>query len=552
MGWRSRFRKYAKAFMSALDPEDAGSGEHRPRPRANTSFLAWRRNMPDATPTSLASTPAIPIQTLPIDTLIQLLEPPSEPSLAHARSLVTALSTQTPAPPPADLLPIISSLCAIEAPPSVQAAGFDVFCAFCSCGSKFDGPDRSAYFDVLQRTGEAEWCQEVWEPRLKALNALLPSAEDAERIEMDVLRLLRDWAGQAFKGYWEDGSEFAEREAAFEGLSHALAVWFDVFDSCSRLHGDDLIFPYEFYEELIDSILQMPVLPTLPSQHSFPSISTPASPQRETKHRRHPSSAVSISSPLSGHSRGPLHQPVDFIVSLYLNFLKERLARIPLSQLSTSIPLLFRTLASIMSELSTLSPVQAKRKTTEHRIAEALGALLWGSQGTTCLDILRQSLAPRVGSTSTQIKESTGAVRALRLQIRLVLEDRMAARMLQRNAALSATPAGAPALSPVLESNLIDRARRAWSKESSAMWDARKVSYFLVKAVKSWNQTGMTQDKEVIFAEMAGLLKDVLFEMDDRAEDREGTSNTDYDDNVTGSAVGRALAELVKCVKDLK
>lgn len=539
--------------MSALDPEEAGSGEHRPRPRANTSFLAWRRNMPDATPTSLASTPAVPIQTLPIDTLIQLLEPPSVPSLAHARSLITALSTQTPAPSPSDLLQIVASLCSIEAPPSIQAAGFDVFYALCSCGSNFDALDRSAYFDVLQKTSKAEWCQEVWEPRLKALNALFPSAEDADGLEMDVLRLLRDWAEQAFNCYWEDGSEYAEREAAFEGLSHALTVWFDVFDSCSQLHEEGLGFPYEFFGGLLDGLLQMPVLPTLPSHHShsLPTISTPASPQRETRHRRHPSSAVSISSPLSGNSRSPLHQPVDFIAAIYLSFLKERLGHIPMPLLPTIITLLFRTLASVMYDLSAISPTPPKRKTTEHRISDILSSLLWGSQGTICLDILRRSLVPGEDPSFTRIKESTGAVRALRLQIRVVLEDRMAARVLQRNAALSATPAGAPALSPVLESHLIDRAKRAWSKESSAMWDARKVSFFLVKAVKSWNRAEAAIDKEVIYAEMAGLLKDVLQEMDDRAEDREGTSSIDYDDNVTGAAVGRALTELVKCVRFL-
>ena len=555
MGWFSWVIKRTKALMSALAPEDAAGGEHRPRPRANTSFLAWRKNV-DATPTSLASPPAIPIQTLPIDTLIQFLAPPSEPSLQHARSLVTALTTQTPAPPPSELLPIVTSLCATDLPPSVQAVGFEVFYALCSCGASFEPPDRSAFFDILKKTADCEWFQEVWEPRLKALNALFPSAEDVDGMEMDILQLLSTWATQAFHRYWEDGVDYAEREGSFEGLSHALTVWFDVFESCGRLNENDSTLLFDFYWTLVDSLLQLPTMPTFPTQQSIPTISAPTTPQREgNKHKRHPSSAVSVSSPLSGQSRGPLHQPIDFITSLYVAFLKERLERIPLVQLPVILPLLFRVLASVMADLPTLSPAPPKRKTTEIRIVELLGKLLWGTHGTTCLDILRQSMAPRVSDEGeiigdSQIKESAGAIRTLRLQIRLVLEDRMAVRIVQRGASFSATPAGVPASS--LESYLIDRAKRAWSKESAAMWDARKVSYFLVKAIRGWSQTDLDLNKEVILAEIAGVLKDVLMEMEDRVEDQEGPFVGKFEDNVTGAAVGRALAELVSCVKVLQ
>ncbi|EJD04692.1 uncharacterized protein FOMMEDRAFT_119898 [Fomitiporia mediterranea MF3/22] len=460
------------------------------------------------------------------------------------------------------MLPILSSICATNAPASLQYAGFDVLAAYCSCGTHLATSDRLTFFDILQSTLDGNWNQEVWESRLKAMNALTPTLEDVLGIEKLLLGLLSGWLRQAFEDYCSKDADRQERERPVETLSDALIEWFSRLEESGRLPEEQGLSFFEFYQSLVDYALRLPLEDV---QHSTPPTPTPPTSQRDSsnttfaRHRRHPSSITSVPSPLSPLSPNirthspPVRGPVQFASSIYLNFLNSRLKRLPLSFLPSLMPLLLRILSAVMSPLPPLSPGITKRNPVEHRVLKTITALLTGPYATTCLILLRQLLLPVPGGdVVTQVRTSLGALRALRQQIRTVLEDRMAMRIVQRGTSSSATPSGAPASAVVLDDYLIERAQRAWTKEGAAVWDARKVSFFLVKAIQEWNDTAIPTDKERILEEIAGLLHDVLQEMDDRFDDQDFLAGKDFHDADTGGAVGRTLHELMKYVKGLR
>ncbi|KAH8116664.1 hypothetical protein DFH11DRAFT_1582198 [Phellopilus nigrolimitatus] len=218
--------------------------------------------------------------------------------------------------------------------------------------------------------------------------------------------------------------------------------------------------------------------------------------------------------------------------------------------------LLFRVLAAIMSPLAALSPLPPAMPIdppTELRFIQTIAAFLKDPYSITSVTLLRQLLLPSPSSTNidlaTHIATSLGALHTLRVQIRHVLEDRMAMRVVQRDTAASAkTHAGMPG---DVDAPLLGRAQRAWGKGGADIWDARKVGVFLVRAVRAWTASLAPTEKERVFKEVATLLKDVLQEMDERVEDGGKTGNgfNDYD---TAAAVGRVLFEMTDYVKTLK
>ncbi|KAI5117180.1 hypothetical protein M0805_008159 [Coniferiporia weirii] len=553
------------------------NGNYRTRARANTSF--WRRNKPDSsTSASLASSPAAPIQTLPIDTLIQFLTPPAVPSLNHARALVTALSTQTPAPSPPTLTPILTSLCGVDSPPSLQAVGFDILAAYCMCGGDLPTSDRFIYFDIVQGVS-GFWSQEVWEPRLKAVNALMPSADEAIGVENDLLKMLSSWMDQATDDYCSSDAERQEKERTMEVLSVTLVGWFDKLECSGRMSEDDFLSLFEFYQALVDKTLKLPPNAVKQSYPLFPtSTSTPPTPQRENsspnvtspnRHRRHPSSATNIASPLSNSMASQSQRlaslsPIHFVTAIYLDFLDSRISRLPLSVLPALMYTLFRILSAIMTPLPPLSMYtlsSPKNESIENRVVRMIASLLSGPYTTTCVILLRKLMGPASSSSLgveigtdpiTQIKTSLGALRTLRLQVRRVLEDRMAMRFVQSDMSLTATHAGTPGSALALDQQLIDRAQRAWRMEGSGMWDARKVAFSLRMSIQAWSSYALAGNRDMLFEEVASFLKDVLQELDDRSEDRAYSSDGDFNDNDTAGAVGRTLLEMMNYVRTLR
>ncbi|THH07243.1 hypothetical protein EW145_g3510 [Phellinidium pouzarii] len=561
---------FKRCSMSA--PHQENNVDSKPRARANTSFgaLAWRRNKPDSSASvSLASSPAAPIQTLPIDTLIQFLTPPAVPSLNHARSLVTALSTQTPPPPPATLVPILANLCGTVGPSSLHAVGFDILAAYCTCGGGLATSDRLIYFDIMHDASNF-WSQEAWESRLKAMNALIPSADEAIGVENKLLQMLTRWVNQSIDDYCSSDVDKQEKERAVEILSDALIGWFDRLESSGRMSGGDALFLFEFHQALVYKVLKLPPgamqqspPPALGQrENSSPNINSPS------RHRRHPSSATNFASPLSNISphlqRSAYRNPVHFVASIYLNFLDSQLSHLPPSFLPNLMPLLFRILSSGMSPLPLMSihtPALFKSQSIEGRVVKTIEALLSGPYTTTCLLLLRKLLSPSLPvdrstyydtNPEIQVETSLGALRMLHLQIRRVLEDHMAMRFMQRDMSFSATHAGTPGSTSALDQQFIERAQRAWKMEGAGIWDARTVGFFLCKSIRAWIFYPLPTEKERIFEEVAGLLRDVLQELEDRGEDRATTLDNDFNDNDTAGAVGRALYEMTTYVNTLQ
>ena len=80
------------------------------------------------------------------------------------------------------------------------------------------------------------------------------------------------------------------------------------------------------------------------------------------------------------------------------------------------------------------------------------------------------------------------------------------------------------------------------------MWDARKVSLLLEKAIGDWMQVENSPLREQIFEEISLLLQDVMQDL----VAREGTDSRDASDVDTGTAIGRTLSELTHFVRTLR
>ena len=579
-----KFLAFPRLFprFSMSSQSDSQGNARLSRPRANTSLaFPWRRNRADAIPasTSLTSSPAAPVQTLPIDTLIDHLTPPAVPSLSHARALVTALTTQTPPPSPAVLYPIVSGLCVADTPSSLQAVGFEILTTYCSCGIGIQTSDRLMFFDLLKNnsgnTGDGIWLSDVWEPRLRALNALMQNDDDTLGVDKTILTILSSWLEGALGDLLESqaiSSERQEKERAVEEISDALAHWFCKLESTGRLSEVDSQSLFDFYRKLVEDVIILPLdtqppAPVLPFRENDAIRSTPI------RHRRNQSSTSLIASPLSSqqspHSQNPdpirsLHLVV---VTIYLSFLEKQMNVLRPIYLWTLIPLLFRILATLMSPLRLISPYAppaVEQKTSDVGVVKMILALLNGPFSTHCTFLLKNSLLPNESYSKdsdhyleTLTKTSLGALRMLRLQIRYELENRMAERCLQREASLSATHTGAPSAVP--DQHLVERAQRVWHHVT--IWDARKISFLLVRSINAWTKFNIHSPflnvyKERIFEEVAGLIEDVAVELLDSRSDSDnyGVRKDEFAnrDNDIPCAIGETLHELMNYVKTLR
>lgn len=223
-------------------------------------------------------------------------------------------------------------------------------------------------------------------------------------------------------------------------------------------------------------------------------------------------------------------------------------------------------LSTFMSPLPTLSPTASlsDRSPVEYRVVNAISALLSGPYTTNSTILLKRHLVPSL--SEDEVKSSLGAMRMLRLQIRHVLEDRMAVRYVQRDVSATATHSGAPSsMGSIDEQVIFKRASRGWRKEGAAMWDARKISFLLVRSIKAWTALPsspiINTAREQIFEDIAGLMKDVLHDLEDQGtmnctphnvDDQGASPNTLRDHNDTALAVGETLFELMSYVKTLR
>ncbi|KAH8114026.1 hypothetical protein DFH11DRAFT_1768736 [Phellopilus nigrolimitatus] len=197
----------------------------------------------------------------------------------------------------------------------------------------------------------------------------------------------------------------------------------------------------------------------------------------------------------------------------------------PSFPLAGAEPLLFRVLPAVMFPYAALSPrppATTITPPTELQAIKTVAALLNAPPSLPVF--VRQLLLPSPSSSANidvaaQIATSLGVLRTLRVQLRRVLEDCMAMRVVQRDTAASPTHAGTPG---DLGFPLLERALCAWGRDGAGVRDAHKVGVFLVRAVRAWTAWTAPAGKERVSEEVAALLKDVLQEMDERVEDGGG------------------------------
>ncbi|KAJ3800147.1 hypothetical protein GGU11DRAFT_435922 [Lentinula aff. detonsa] len=552
-----------------MAPQDAESSRSRPRANTATAFSSfsapWRKPKVE-TPTMPYTAP------LSVDELIQSLLPPAVPGLANARALASALCTFSPLPRHTVLMPVLAALCTSEAPVPLQAAGFDILSAYWENGEAkgLELADRMSYFALFTGQAAATWTIELWEPKFKALRAITKFGTEILGIEVQFFNVLKSWIMDAFEHLFvldpNERAERAERERSIEILSAFLNSVIDKPEVMARITEEEFVLVLDFYGSMVDRCIDVPSRPTSPASAPEPRPSL-------THHRQQSSISITsipsptFSSPPLSTPQPAVKQPIDIAVSLYINHLTKQLKQLPPTALGVILPLLFRALASCSSPLArlTVTPSRGtgKRSFVEDRISETLNSLLSGPYASTCLRILQRNLypSPKIDDSSLPkevhmaIQTSFGAFRSLREFIRRTLSTRLARAYISKESAIGYSHSGAPAHLDLSR----DMLERAWPKvESSSSfspattngWDAARFRKPLSGSTRAWvefayrnqgeldsggntnatgagtgsgNGTGTWNDhstwvkegKERVLEEIAGILKDVVYEIEE-------------------------------------
>lgn len=539
-------------------PQSSDNHQPPPRPRANTTSFAsasfWRRGRPEATLTPASP----PSQPLPLEALIEALTPPAVPSLTHARSLASVLQSSSPIPRPASLNPVLASLCAFEAPYSLQAAGYDILSAYWENNEaiSLQTADRLTYFSLFLGPS-ISWSSELWEPRFRALRALTKYGADVVGFETAFLNVLKGWIEGAFEGlltsqtHLEHTPSRAERERSFEVLAAFLTSVVERPEVVARLPDGEVSGVLLFYANLVDRAVIPPPVSESDEQSIPPSPldspSAASTPSRPTYGHNRTHSSLSISS--LPQPQSPSHAPVaknpaDLAVSVYLNHLDSLLKTTSPNHLDSIVPLLCRALAYQIAPLPRLSitPMAQDRTQLDHRIVETLDGLLSGPYATSCIIVLKGHLFPpahRDDNLRKAIQTSLGAQRTLRNYIRKSLCARLARAYISQDqiAHYSSGVTG-------------DLVAQAYAKDEVSMWDASKVGRVLYRSIQAWISFKMDGNfaqgtsREKILEEAAGTIKDVLEEVESR--------ETPYMDDEEASAVGETLYGLATYVLSFK
>ena len=579
----------------------------RLRPRANTaSFTSfpWRKSRQEQEPLP----PVLPQVNLSLHQLIDALVPPAVPSLVHARTLATILSSVSPLPPRDLLNPILLSLCDPDSPTSLQAAGHDILSAYCDNHEALSlgVPERFSYLSLFLGATTA-WEMELWEPRFKALRSLTKYGVDIIGIETTLIDILKSWIQGAFDGLLElpssiDRSEKAERERSVDVLVKFLSDVLQKTETMSRIPEEIMSDVLRFYASLVHRSIASPYAKSALSIASESLNTTSPTKPPTLSHRRNLSSLSSSSMPRIASSPPPtpdtptFKQPAELAIDLYLNNLSVYIKTLSPVYLNSILPVLFISLSFCSAFLPQMTVKQQtpKKGTLEDKITETLNALFGGPYAATCMLVLRQYLFPP-GYTSEKrplvapflvdnnppnpqyvvsrmaLLISRGAHRTLRIYVRRVLSARLARAYISRDTSVSHPYSGVSGHTE-LE---VDLMTKAWSKDDysshspgigSNGWEAGSLGRALAQSVGAWvdyNLEATTpsskpesrqmaasenerQGKDEILEEIAGLLKDILQELDVRLEEN-GTV-----DDEEAEVVGLALFRLSGYVLPLK
>ena len=570
----------------------------RLRPRANTTSFTpfpWRKTRQEQE----SLPPILPQLNLSLQQLIDALVPPAVPSLVHARALATILSSVSPLPPRDLLNPILLSLCDPDSPVSLQAAGHDILSAY------FDNhealslgvPERFSYLSLFLGATTA-WGMELWEPRFKALRSLTRYGVDIIGIETILINILKSWIQGAFDGLLKlpssiDRSERAERERSVDVLVKFLGGVLQKTETMSRITEEIMSDVLQFYASLVHSSIASPYAKSALSIASE-SLNKPSS----LSHRRNFSSlsSSSLASSPPPPDTPTFKQPAELAIGLYLDNLSLHIKTLSAVYLNSILPVLFISLSFCSAFLPQMTVKQQtpKKGTLEDKITETLNALFGGPYAATCMLVLRQYLfppgytlekrplvAPFLDSSVDNPRNpqytvsrmalliSRGAHRTLRIYVRRALSARLARAYISRETSTTYLHSGGPGHME-LEVDLMEK---AWPKDDyshsagigSNGWEAGSLGRALAQSVGAWVDYNLEittssklesqqmsalenerQGKDEILEEIAGLLKDILQELDVRLEES-GTM-----DDEEAEVVGLALFKLSGYVLPLK
>lgn len=575
-----------------MSRQDADTFKSRPRANTTTFPTFWRRpNLKPEQPAQSSET------ALSVEELVVALTPPAVPSIQYARTLSNLLTSLSPLPSHAILIPVLTGLCHSDSPNALQAAGFDILSAYWDNEESppLSVSERLTYFSFLLASGPT-WAGDLWEPRFKAMRSLTKHGAEIIGVELDFIDVCKSWLTSAYAGLSKvERAERAERERSIEMLSNFLNAAMERPEVVSRLSESYVAGVTQFYADLVNSSIDSSHL-GMHSQPSFSSESTSATntPSRSSPkiHKRNrssvsvtsipssPTSSVSPS-PMSPYSRALVKEPFDVAVDLYLKHLNSRGKSMSSDHLHTILPVLFRALAFCASPLPRLALPQQKMRIvktpTEEKITDALNALFSGPYSSVTLGVLKQHLSPpalpgsneqmsadfagtelSVTDMLTYLQTSLGAHRTLRIHIRRALHTRLARAYISRESSIGYSHSGAPGHLD-LERDLMER---AWPKEDAGFngashstgWDPGRLGKMLSSSVDSWVRFSYHPDdpfplldhRESIIEEAAGTLRDILQEVDSRDED-----SVDLED-VEACAIGETMFNLARFILPLR
>jgi len=469
--------------------------------------------------------------------------------------------------------------------------------------------ERLSYFSLFLG-GTSPWAVDLWEPRFKALRAITKYGADVVGIETNLIKTLQWWIEGAFEGLLVppssmDRSEITERERSVEILEKFLHDLLTKPENTPRITDETMADVLHFYADLVDRSILIPDLNKEQSPISPTIASNPAAPpsrQASLRHRRNQSSlstsstfsAVSTTQPAPPPNVHFKH-PADLAINLYLGFLTTHIKTVPSIHLNSILPLLFRAVAFCASPLPRLAAIlQARRRNTlEDKISETLHSLFLGPYATACMQVLKFYLFPPsdIGgdqnpayvstprnehpppklSPATAIATSLGANRTFRLYVRRALAARLARAYISRETSLGYSHSGAPGHME-LQSDLMES---AWPRDENMYtagsvgignngWDAGRLGRTLAESVGAWVEYHFDdsdirseaekrqlwekerEGKDEILEEAAGVLKDILQELDLKDDD-----NRTIDDEEAG-VVGLTLLRLSRYLLPLK
>lgn len=469
--------------------------------------------------------------------------------------------------------------------------------------------ERQSYFSLFLG-GSTSWGMDLWEPKFKALRALTRYGSEIMGIEHVLIQLLHDWIEGAFDGLLNsptshDRTEMKERERSVDLLVKFLDDILAKPENISRIPDEEMAGVLSFYASLVDRAIVIPSdvnreprPPTSPTSNASSSTSN-----RHTLagHRRNLSSLSSSSIHSLASNPSPpqptFKHPAELAITLYLNHLSAHIKTLPPTQLNAILPLLFRALSFSADPLPrlSLSVLQTRKKDNDNlegKITDMLTSLFSGPYATMCMLVLRAYLFPpanleaehasrrasrgafpdqqsQVQMFRMSIMTRLGAHRTFRNYVRRALFARIARAFISRDASIGYNHSGAPGHMELH----VDLMEKAWPKDDYTAatmgvggngWDAARLGMVLADSVKAWVdyrvedlvakteaekkqiwQRG-SEGKDEVLEEAAGVLKDILSELDLRDEENGSL------DEEEATIVGETLRRLSDYVLPLK